>query len=173
LFIGRLTEIKGLGVLLKSLEGLDGVRLIVAGDGETRNQHQSMARELSLDARFLGSVGAMEREQLLSGCDAVVIPSTVLSDGRCEGMPVVCLEAMAAGRVVVASRIGGLAEVIDDEENGLLFEQGDAQMLKKKLILAMSDDSVRKRISENAQRTAAAHDWNRIGLRFSNLLKGP
>lgn len=173
LFIGRLTEIKGLGVLLKAMEGLDGLRLIVAGDGKTRDEHQRMARQLSLNARFIGRVDALERQRLLSECDAVVIPSIVLADGRTEGTPVVCLEAMAAGRVIIASRVGGLAEVISDGENGLLFEQGDHRMLKRKLMLALSDDSLRRRISENAQHTAAAYDWTRIGLRFANVIRGP
>ena len=173
LFIGRLTEIKGLGVLLKAMEGLDGLQLVVAGDGETRDEYERMARHLSLNARFIGRVGAPEREQLLSACDAVVIPSIVLADGRTEGTPVVCLEAMAAGRVVIASRVGGLAEVITDGENGLLFEQGDHRMLKEKLMLALSDDSLRQRISENAQHAVAAYDWKRIGLRFTDVLKDP
>jgi len=173
LFIGRLTEIKGLGVLLKAMEGLDGLQLIVAGDGETRDELERMARQLSLNARFIGRVGASERQYLLSTCDAVVIPSTVLADGRSEGTPVVCLEAMAAGRVVIASKVGGLAELICDGENGLLFEQGDHQMLKEKLMLALSDDSLRQRISENAQHAVAAYDWSRIGLRFANVLRDP
>jgi len=173
LFIGRLTEIKGLGVLLKAMEGLNGLQLIVAGDGETRDEHQRLARQLSLNARFIGRVGALERDQLLSVCDAVVIPSTVLADGRSEGTPVVCLEAMAAGRVVIASRVGGLAEVISDGESGLLFEQGDHRMLKRKLMLALSDDSLRQRISENAQHAVAAYDWTRIGLRFADVLRDP
>jgi glycosyltransferase involved in cell wall biosynthesis len=173
LFIGRLTEIKGLWVLLKAMEGIDGLQLIVAGDGASRDEHQRMARQLSLNASFLGRVGATEREQLLSGCDAVVIPSTVLADGRSEGTPVVCLEAMAAGRVVIASRVGGLAEVIIDGENGLLFEQGDHRILREKLMLALSDDSLRLRISENAQHAVAAYEWKRIGLRFADVLRDP
>lgn len=173
LFIGRLTEIKGLNVLLKAMEGLDGFQLIVAGDGETRDENEKMARQLSLSARFIGRVGAPERQRLLSLCDVVVIPSRVLADGRSEGMPVVCLEALAAGRVVVASRVGGLAEVIRDGENGLLFEPGDHRMLKEKLLLAVSDDSLRQRISENARHAAAAYDWTRVGLRFADVLRRP
>lgn len=173
LFIGRLTEIKGLDVLLKAMEGLDRLQLIVAGDGETRENNERFARQLSVNALFIGRVGAVERNRLLAACDAVVIPSIVRADGRSEGMPVVCLEAMAAGRVVIASRVGGLAENISDGENGFLFEQGDHRMLKEKLMLALSDEALRQRIAENAQRSVAAYDWTRIGLRFSSVLKEP
>lgn len=171
LFIGRLTEIKGLAVLLKAIDGLDGVRLIVAGDGETRDEHERFARQLSLNARFIGRIGASEREHLLSLCDVVVIPSIVLPNGRSEGTPVVCLEAMAAGRAVIASRIGGLAEVIHDGENGLLFEQNDDRMLREKLALVLSDETLRQKIAENARRSAAAYDWARIGSRYAAVIK--
>jgi glycosyltransferase involved in cell wall biosynthesis len=169
-FIGRLTDIKGLDVLLKAIEGLDGLHLIVAGDGEARKELERMALQFSVNASFVGRIGALEREQLLSVCDAMVIPSRVLADGRTEGTPVVCLEAMAAGRVVIASRVGGLAELISDGETGLLFEQGDHSMLKEKLKLALSDDNLRQKIGENARRSAAAYDWSWIGFRFSEIL---
>lgn len=171
LFIGRLTEIKGLDVLLRAMSRRDDLRLIVAGDGERRDELESLARALSVNARFIGRIGALEREQLLSVCDIVVIPSRVLANGRTEGTPVACLEAMAAGRAVIASRVGGLAEAIVDGENGLLFEQGDDRMLKEKLSLVLSDDSLRRKIAENARRSAAAYDWARIASRYSGIIK--
>jgi glycosyltransferase involved in cell wall biosynthesis len=170
LFLGRLTQIKGVDVLLKAIQGLNDVRLIVAGDGDARNELESIAEELSVDASFIGRIGSRERGQLLSACDAVVIPSRILGDGRTEGTPVVCLEAMAAGRIVIASRVGGLTDLISDGETGLLFEQGDHLMLKEKLMLALSDDSLRRRIIENASRSIAAYDWSLVGLRYGRIL---
>jgi glycosyltransferase involved in cell wall biosynthesis len=171
LFIGRLTEIKGLDVLLRAMEGLVDSRLVVAGDGHCSDELKHLARSLSVDARFVGRIGASERQRLLSTCDVVVIPSRVLTDGRTEGSPVVCLEAMAAGRAVIASRVGGLAEVIVDGENGLLFEQGDARMLKEKLSLVLSDGRLRLELAENAQRFTEAFEWSRIGSRYSRIIK--
>ena len=170
-FVGRLTEIKGLDVLLKAMSGLDGLHLIVAGDGECRAELEVLARALSVNASFIGRIGALERGQLLSACDIVVIPSRVLDNGRTEGTPVVCLEAMAAGRTVIASMVGGLAEVIADGENGLLFEQGDALMLREKLSFVLSDDSLRRKIAENARRSAAAYDWVGIGSRYRAIIQ--
>lgn len=171
LFIGRLTEIKGLDVLLKAIAGLGDLHLIVAGDGDARSELERMAQQFSVNANFVGRVGAAEREHLLSVCDAVVIPSRMLADGRTEGTPVVCLEAMAAGRLVIASRVGGLSEVLTGGDTGLLFEESDHRMLKEKLMLALGDDSLRHKISENARRAAAAYDWRRIGLRFGEILR--
>ena len=171
LFIGRLTEIKGLDVLLRAMEGMGDCRLVIAGDGHSGDELKRLARSLSVDARFVGRIGATERRRLLSTCDAVVIPSRVLADGRTEGSPVVCLEAMAAGRAVIASRVGGLAEIIDDGENGLLFEQGDHRMLNEKLSLVLGDDRLRLELADNAQRFAASFEWSRIGSRYSRIIQ--
>jgi len=156
LFIGRLVEIKGVDLLLAALRGMKNVQLIIAGDGELQRDLEDRALELSVAARFVGQVGALEREALLSSCDVVVIPSRVLADGRSEGTPVTCFEAMAAGRVVIAARTGGLSDVIVDGQNGLLFEPGDYCMLREKVLLALEDENLRRRISSNARRCAQA-----------------
>ena len=170
LFIGRLTEIKGLDVLLKALRGLEGLELLVAGDGPCRRDLETMAQKLDVTAKFLGRVSGATRNELFVCSDAVVVPSRVLQDGRTEGMPVVCLEAMAAGRPVIAARAGGLAELIDDGENGLLFEPDDDRMLANKLKLVLNDPALRAKISANALRTAAAFSWSQTGPRFCAII---
>ena len=171
LFVGRLTPIKGLDVLLAAMRRLNNVRLIVAGDGEQRGEFESLATELSIDAHFLGRVTAQERDGLLSESDAVVIPSLALGGGRTEGMPVVCLEAMAAGRAVIASRTGGLSEIINDGENGLLFEPGNSQMLSDKLKLLFEDAAFSESIAQRARETASSYGWETIGPRFAFIIK--
>ena len=172
LFIGRLTGIKGVDSLLRAMKQIDGAQLLIAGDGEMRAELDSLARELSVDAKFLGSVGAEERSRLLAACDMVVIPSLVLPSGRTEGMPVACLEAMAAGRAVIASRAGGLAEVIVDGYNGLLFEPGDHFRLAERLNLVLGDADLKLWLEANARRTVARFEWSQTGLRFSKIIKG-
>jgi glycosyltransferase involved in cell wall biosynthesis len=171
LFVGRLTPIKGVDLLLDALRSLDNVRLIVAGDGEQRRELESLAEEYSIDAQFLGRVTAQKRDSLLSMSDVVVIPSLALEDGRTEGMPVVCLEAMAAGRPVVASRAGGLSEIIDDGKTGLLFEPGDSQMLSNKLQMLFDDAALGESIARKSRETASAFGWDTIGQKFARIIK--
>jgi glycosyltransferase involved in cell wall biosynthesis len=171
LFIGRLTKIKGLDVLLRAARGLNNVRLIVAGDGECRDELEQLARKLSANATFLGRVNAAQRQHLLSRCDAVVIPSRILSDGRTEGTPVVFMEAIAAGRVVIAANVGGLADTIADNHNGLLFEPEDYVNLRERLRAVLGDKQLRQSIETEARRTSADYRWERIGSRYSQLIK--
>ncbi|HET9531957.1 MAG TPA: glycosyltransferase, partial [Blastocatellia bacterium] len=133
LFIGRLTEIKGVECLIRAVDGMEDIELIVAGDGERRTLLEDMATSLALRPSFPGRVDAEAKAELLACCDFVVIPSLVLPDGRAEGLPVVCLESLAAGRPVIASRSGGLEEVIIDGYNGLLFDPGDADGLASRI----------------------------------------
>lgn len=171
LFIGRLTQIKGVEVLLESLSRLTNVSLVVAGEGPLRQELESLANQLGVDATFLGRIGAAERLRLLRSADIVAIPSLRMPDGRSEGTPVVCLEAMAAGCAIVASRTGGLAEIIDDGENGLLVEPGNVDFLTVKMESLLADESFRLRLGERALETASKFDWKAITKQFEHVLE--
>ena len=171
LFIGRLTEVKGVDVLLRAMGRVESARLVIAGEGEQRPYLEAIAGELALDAVFPGQVDASERDQLLAQSKVVVVPSRVLQSGRTEGTPVVCLEAMAAGRPVIAARVGGLAEIIVDGHNGLLFEADDELALAEKLNLLISDSGLCEELGINARLTAAEHSWLRVGSRFAGIIK--
>jgi glycosyltransferase involved in cell wall biosynthesis len=171
LFIGRLTRIKGVDVLIRAAKQIPGTRLVIAGDGPSRKDLQELAHNLSINAVFLGRIGAGERLRLLKSCDVVAIPSLVMPDGRREGTPLVCLEAMAAGCPVVASRTGGLAEVIEDGRNGFLFDPGDNDALALKLELLLSNVAIRERLVLEARATAIEFDWPLVTSRVEQALK--
>ena len=171
LFVGRLTPIKGLNVLLEALREQNDIELTVAGDGEQRRELESLAQRYSINAKFVGRVTARRRDDLLSASDIVVIPSLALEDGRTEGMPVICLEAMAAGRPIIAARVGGLSEIIIDGENGLLFDPGNGEMLSNKLKLLADDAALRESISRSARETVLAFAWENVAPRFVRVIK--
>jgi glycosyltransferase involved in cell wall biosynthesis len=124
---GRLEEQKGQDVLLDALaevrrRGLEFVA-VLAGDGSLRHALEQRARTLGLEAnvRFAGQVEDLG--PLLGAADAVALPS------RWEGMPLVLLEALARGRPVVASSVGGVPEVVTDGEHARLVPPGDVAAL--------------------------------------------
>jgi glycosyltransferase involved in cell wall biosynthesis len=115
----RLVEKNGTEFLVRALALLRGrvdARVYMAGDGPLRDHLEGLARDLGVTDRivFMGSVANDAMPGVYSSADLVVIPSLV------EATSIAALEAMACGRVVAASRVGGLPEIID-EKTGLLF----------------------------------------------------
>lgn len=97
------------------------LRLLLAGDGPLAGELQTLAAELRLTAqvRFLGIVTHAELPDLLAASDAVVLPS------YWEGLPVALIEALAAGKPIIATRVGGNPQLVVDGENGWLVAPGD------------------------------------------------
>src|SRR5262249_17937450 len=85
--------------------------------------------------------------------------------------PVVCLEAMAARKPIVASRVGGLAEIVEDGVSGLLCEPGDASDLARALSVALENRALIDDVVRNAARLVRAYDWSRVGERYRNLIR--
>jgi glycosyltransferase involved in cell wall biosynthesis len=137
LAVGRLIPIKGLDTLLRAVAAarteVPGLTLELAGAGSEEADLRRLAAELGLDepVRFLGPVTPIgpAYERAL----AVVVPS------RGEGFGMVALEAMERGRAVVASRVGGLPELVVPGETGLLVPPDDLEALRAALVMVASD----------------------------------
>lgn len=115
LVVARLVSVKGVDVAIDALRYLRApVRIVIAGDGPDRAQLEARALAQLASAgassiEFLGWVDADHRDRLLRQASVVVVPSRITAAGRTEGMPLIALEALAAGVPVVASAVGGLA----------------------------------------------------------------
>lgn len=122
LYVGRLSAEKGLRTLLRAWRHTPDIPLRVAGDGELR---ATLEREAAgLPVQFLGRIPAPEVIGLMQRAAMLVVPSEWY-----EGFPRVVVEAFATGTPVVATDIGGLAEVIDEGVNGFKFPKGSAEAL--------------------------------------------
>ncbi len=170
IFMGRLVSIKGVSVLLQALAGRNDVTLLVLGEGRERSPLERQARELGVIVHFAGMVGGRKKIDYLHLSDIMVLPSLVLSDGRTEGLPVSLLEGMAAGLPVIASRVGGIAEILEDGKNGFLVSPGNSRELCQKLDELLADSGLRDRVGKEARRRAAAYDWDKLMPIFNNLL---
>ncbi|MCX6765840.1 MAG: glycosyltransferase [Candidatus Moranbacteria bacterium] len=131
LFFGRLSEEKGIDVLIRAMKGIDGeLKLKIVGGGPEAEKLGNLVRELKLTRRveLTGPKFGKDLSEIITKAKAVVIPSVWP-----ENMPLSMLEAMASGKVVLASRVGGMPEAIKDGENGFLFEPGNYQQLTQKI----------------------------------------
>jgi len=139
LFAGRLSREKG---ILDLVEAAGGLPLVVAGDGPLREQ-------------VPGALGMVPHDRLLPMYGRAAV---VACPSHREGFGVVCAEAMAHGRPVVAGAVGGLLDLVVDGETGLLVEPGDVTALRAALERLLGDAALRQRLGE-AARERARHNF--------------
>jgi glycosyltransferase involved in cell wall biosynthesis len=143
LFVGVLEPYKSVDVLIEAWRlvraSVPGSELIIAGEGSHRGALERQVRLAGLDASvtFLGHVGSHRVRELLDGCRLLALPS------RSEGMGRVILEAFARGRPVVATRTGGIPELVRDQVTGLLVPPEDPESLSKTLVRLLEEDEAR------------------------------
>lgn len=144
LYAGRLSPEKGIRELLAAADGLP---LVVAGDGPLRSEVPGA----------LGFVAHDELERLYGRAAVIACPS------HREGFGVVCAEAMAHGRPVVAADVGGLRDLVVHEETGLLVPPRDVDALRQALHRLLADRELRRRLGDAGRaRIAERFTWNRF-----------
>lgn len=146
LFLGRLSHEKGVATLLRA-HAASGSRwpLLIAGTGPLRDDLMAQYKH----AKFAGHLSGDALKQALAGAAVVVVPSECY-----ENCPMSVLEAMAYGKPVVGSRMGGIPELVAEGETGLLFEAGNAGELGACLDRLMGDAALRQRMGRAARARA-------------------
>lgn len=128
-YFGRLTKEKGVSTLLRALSQIRSGRLIVAGDGPERRNLEELAHRLGLhNVAFVGFRQGEALQRIVRNSLATVVPSEWY-----ENSPFTIYESFALGKPVIASDIGGIPELVDHGQNGLLFPRGDVDALAERL----------------------------------------
>ncbi|OHB78894.1 MAG: hypothetical protein A2V98_01580 [Planctomycetes bacterium RBG_16_64_12] len=165
LSIGTVHEVKGQTILADACRILKerglAFRLHFVGDGPDLSRLRRHVEQIGLADRvaFHGRKTRQEIIELLGGADVLAAPSVPTRDGRREGIPVVLIEAMASGVPVVASRLSGIPELVEDGVNGLLVPPRDAQALAETLARLADDPVLRRELAEAARRRVE-HDFD-------------
>ncbi|GAA0576341.1 glycosyltransferase [Paractinoplanes ferrugineus] len=147
-FVGRFVEKKGADDLLAALAALGPAkpRAVLVGSGPLLPAIQEYARELRVDATFLGTRTPAEVLEVLTASRLLAAPSRTAADGDTEGLPTTVMEAAALGLPVVATRHSGIPEAVTDGETGLLGAEGDRQALAGNLARLLADEPLRERL---------------------------
>jgi glycosyltransferase involved in cell wall biosynthesis len=130
LYAGAITSMKGVQTLVQAMKQVRSARLVIAGDGDYRTAVEKYVSEngLTETIKFLGWVDLEQVRLLMERAMFVVVPSQWY-----ENSPMTIYEAFALGKPVIGSRTGGIPELIEDNENGLLFERGNVDDLAEKV----------------------------------------
>ncbi|MCK4306632.1 glycosyltransferase family 4 protein [candidate division WOR-3 bacterium] len=158
LFVGRLEQRKGLKYLIQAFQGMSKkiptARLIVVGKGAEKLKTQNSKLKTIY---FEGFVPAKDVPKYYASCDVFCSPATDR-----ESFGIVLLEAMASGKVVLASNIAGYKEVVNDGEDGLLVEPKNPEALAQKLIEVLTNKELMTRLGKNGRKTALKYSWEKV-----------
>jgi glycosyltransferase involved in cell wall biosynthesis len=179
LFVGRLVEKKGCDSLIEAFSLLrDDLRvrtsLWIVGQGQEYEGLDSYATRLGVreKVRFWGAVSNHLLPDFYAAADLFVAPSIQAESGDTEGQGVVILEAFAARRCVLSTRVGGIVDVVTDGATGLLVEPNDANQLAAAMELLLRDRSLRNRLAENAFQTVSQrYRWEQVAAAFETLYR--
>ncbi|HKL12434.1 MAG TPA: glycosyltransferase family 4 protein [Halanaerobiales bacterium] len=159
-FTGKLTDFKGVDLLLKAAEiyekEFDNVITLIIGDGELREQLKQLKEDLNLESVFfLGNLPQETVAELYSIANITIIPS------RVEPFGLVALESLACGTPVIASKAGGLQDFVNNKV-GRFFPMNDYHALSKEIIDALKNDEKSKKGEKASEYALSNYSWNRV-----------
>lgn len=160
LFIGSLYPLKGPQILIRAMPKIikefENIIFILAGEGNIV-EYKKLAKELGVEKfiRFPGYVYS-EKPMYYKACDIFILPSLL----ECFG--IVNLEAMLCGVPIVASKVGGVPDIVEDGENGILVPPGDCESLSNAIICLLKDEETRERFGKNSKEKIQNYSWEKI-----------
>lgn len=159
--VARLVPIKNHLCFLEStrliLQNFDNVRFLIIGDGELKTYLEQKARDLGLESRVIFMGFQHDLVKIYTGLDIVILSSFN------EGLPVALIEAMAAGKPVISTNVGGVGDLILDGDNGLLVPSNDPMALAEAILYLLKNPERRKIMGDAGKKKAyPLFDKNRL-----------
>jgi glycosyltransferase involved in cell wall biosynthesis len=165
LFVGRPERAKGFDELITAMASLRDstppVELIVVGDGLQATAYRERAGQLGVTAKFVGVQSQQAVANYLAACDALVLPSWA------EGTPNVIIEALASGRRVVATAVGGVSDIVNQAELGILVEPRNPDALAHALRRVLTEPYDPVHVSQNM----GFGDWSHSASEVLQILE--
>jgi glycosyltransferase involved in cell wall biosynthesis len=163
--VGRLTPQKGFDDLIRAYPAVRRAvpesRLVIVGDGHMRAELESIAEQEHVrdGTTFAGFISDGELVAALRCSDVVVVPS------RSEPFGIIALEAMAAGAPLVVTRVGGLAEIVEDLVDGIEVEPNNPSAIAAATIRILSDGELAARLAARGEEKAKSYSWESVAKR--------
>lgn len=151
LYFGRLSREKGIINLINAFAKLDKGTLYIAGDGPEKAEVEEVIKENKLEKRvkLLGFLNKDEMKDTVRKCKFVVVPSIWY-----ENCPYSVIETLCTGKPVIGANIGGIPELVKDNENGFIYKYDDINELADKMKILFEDDKLVKKFSKQAKEIA-------------------
>ncbi|MDD5749188.1 MAG: glycosyltransferase family 4 protein [Patescibacteria group bacterium] len=160
--LARLSWEKGLDYLVKAWPGVISqvpeAKLVLVGEGDKRKEIEDLIKELNIagSVELKGALPHQEALEQLASAEVFICPSLA------EGLGIVFIEAQACGAPVIGTRVGGIPDVIQDNENGLLVEAKNSEQITEAIVKLLKDEELRKQLSARASVSVRKYDWQPI-----------
>ena len=158
LYLGRLALEKNVELVIKSADRVPDARVVIIGDGPLRVELEWLSREAPR-IQILGTIPHAQVSLVLNAADVLVLPS------HREAMPAVCLESLACGTPVVATRVGGLPDLIVDQVNGMLAEPAEDSFGRSVAFALRKSREMR----EACRASVLMFGWDRVARHFMQI----
>lgn len=161
-YIGGLTKIKGVDILLKAIpiikEKIPTIHVYIAGSGPQENELKELVKKLNIgeDVEFLGFISGRDKYAWYKSADICVFPS------RHDCGPIVLPEAMACGKPIVASNVGGIPFMVENGKTGLLFKSENVEDLADKIVAVLKDKKIREKMGKAGLEKVKEFTWDKI-----------
>jgi glycosyltransferase involved in cell wall biosynthesis len=164
--VANLVPLKAIDLLIRALRDAPRAQLIVIGRGPEKERLETLARELELSdhVRFTGFIPQKEVAEYLQSSSIFVLPS--LS----EGLPRSLLEAMACGMFIIATRVGGIPDVVTDGQNGFLIPPNDVRALSRAIRKALENPELVEKVGNRNKSAVGRYDVNVIGGEIAEFI---
>ena len=161
LVVGRCVEFKGQEFAIRAASEaqrrLPDVEVVLIGDGPLRGDLERLAKQSLRRYQFLGARTSEEVREWMNRASLLCMPSVTTPSGAAEGFGMVCAEAQAMGKPVVAFRSGGIPEIISHGTTGFLAEERDYKALAEYLLMLLEDGELRKRFGRAGREAMLRH----------------
>ena len=163
IFAGRLSKEKGIDVLLDTAKSLPPeYNLLILGTGPEEEKVRNISNSQT-NIHYLGYQSKQNTISLIRGSDLLIQPSIM------EGISSTLLEAMGCETCVIASDVGGNAEIIENNKTGVLVEPNNAEELVEKILYLLTENEKRTAMATNGLKTVVKYDWKRVGKLYLDI----
>ena len=176
LFVGRLTEKKGVSYLIKAMPALvlryPGIHLTVVGSGELAGKLEIEVDDLGINGNvtFIGAVPNNALPSFYRHHSIFIGPSIEADGGDTEGFGLTFVEAAMSGCLLIGTDVGGIKDIIIDGVTGFLVKQRNSDAITEKVIYALENRSlVRKMVQKGSERCKEKYDWKIIADQYSQI----
>ena len=169
LFVGQLQQRKGVQHLFRSapqiLKEVPDANFFIVGDGGFKKNLVEISNNLGIKGRvkFTDFLPIEELLEVYASADVFVLPSAF------EGLPTVILEAMASGKPIVATNVGGISSIVKEGVNGFVIDYENLEQLAKSITIILTDEKLAKIMGENGREIAKNCDWSVISKKIEHV----